>query len=81
MYNPLGTVTGQKVVTPGSEFIAPNKGQLAQKAQFLNPAPKQFILAEEDDDDGAAAILSGQKKLTGYFEQPDDAANEEAKKN
>ena len=81
MYNPSGTGTGQKAVTPGSEFIASNKGQLAQKAQFLNPAPKQFNLVEEDDDGGAADILSGQKKLKGYYEQPDDATNEEAKKN
>ena len=69
-------------VTPGGEAVNFTKEQVAQRRQLMNQVLKQNTGMEinvvEDDD---SALLNNQKKLTNYFEQPDDGANEEIKKN
>ena len=46
--------------------------------QVLKQNTGMEINVVEDDD---SALHDNQKKLTNYFEQPDDVANEETKKN
>ncbi len=69
-------------MTHGGEIVNFTREQVAQRRQLMNQVLKQNTGMEinvvEDDD---SALHDNQKKLTNYFEQPDDVANEETKKN
>ena len=78
----MSSSVGQMNVTPGNEIVNFPKDVVLQRKQVMNQILKQNTGQEiniAEDDDGT--LQNNQKKLTNYFEQPDDVVNEESKKN